>query len=108
MNNILIIKIYMSDDNAEWLGICGEYIKEVTAFRAKAATYGYDVQVAIIPTRSVYCCFAEVESDGVIGDIREDVAKLVKKLTEDYTTTDDGRVAKPSDVKIIFRQVTSY
>lgn len=108
MNNILIIKIYMSDDNAEWLEISGEYIKTLTEFRAKAATYGLDVHVAIIPTRSVFCCFAEVESDKVLSEEKDEINALIRKLTEDYTTKNGNREVKPSDVSIVYRQISLY
>lgn len=106
--DILLIKIYMSDDNNEWLEINGEHIREVTQFRAKAATYGLDAQIAIIPTRSVYSCFAEVECDKVLHEEKGDIDALIRKLTEDFTSENGERTPRPSDVKIIYRQINTY
>ena len=106
--DILLIKIYMSDGNEEWLEINGQYIKEVTEFRAKAATYGLDAHIAIIPTRSVFSCFAEVECDKVLHEEKQDIDALIRKLTEDFTFENGVRTPRPSDIKIIYRQINTY
>lgn len=107
--NTLFIKIYMTDGNADWLERKGVYLKEVTEFRSKAATvYSLDAHIAIIPTRSVYCCVAEVECDKVLNEEKKDIDEIIRKLTEDYVEEQNGAVVRPSDVKIIYRQSASY
>ena len=39
---------------------------------------------------------------------KQDIDALIRKLTEDFTSENGERTPRPSDIKIIYRQINTY
>lgn len=109
MNNILFIKIYGKATQDEWMDINRYYANYIAEFRQNAKAMGFEVRIAYINTMSFDNVFAEVSSDNFLSKEKEEAANIVKMLTSEIKVAEDGtRTVVPSDVKIIYRQITAY
>lgn len=109
MNNILLIKIYGKASNDEWMNVNRYYANYIAEFRENAKAMGFEVRIAYINTMSFDNVFAEISSDNFLSKEKEEAAEIVKMLTSDINVAEDGTVTvTPSDVKIIYRQITAY
>lgn len=109
MNNILLIKIYGKASNDEWMNVNRYYANYIAEFRENAKAMGFEVRIAYINTMSFDNVFAEISSDNFLSKEKDEAAEIVKMLTSDINVAEDGTVTvTPSDVKIIYRQITAY
>lgn len=109
MNNILFIKIYGKATHDEWMEINRYYATYIAKFRQNAKAMGFEVRIAYINTMSFDNVFAEISSDNFLSNEKEEAANIVKMLTSEIKVAENGtRTVVPSDVKIIYRQITAY
>ncbi len=109
MNNILLIKIYGKATRDEWMEINRYYANNIAGFRQRAQSFGFEVRIAYITTMSFDNVFAEVSSDRFLAEEKDEAEEIVKMLTSEIRVAPDGtKTVEPSDVKIIYRQITAY
>lgn len=109
MENIILIKIYGKATNEEWMNINRYYAEYIAAFRQNAKSMGFEIRIAYINTMSFDSVFAEISSNNFLSKEKEEAAAIVKMLTSEIKVAEDGTATvTPSDVKIIYRQITAY